>query len=69
MWPLVYLGPSDFLVVDQGRSYASKEMREALKAYEDQLDETPIERPGTIRTVERYHGPLRLAYERTRTDS
>lgn len=61
MWSLVYLSPPDFLVVDQGTVYNQEEMQDALEAHGVQLDEAPIETPGPIGTVERYHAPLRLA--------
>lgn len=32
-----------------------------------QLKEAPIETPGAIGVVERYHAPLRVAYEKIRT--
>lgn len=32
LWSLLYLGPPDFSVVDQGSNYTSKEMRENLDA-------------------------------------
>lgn len=43
-------------------------MRESAEAFGVRLDEAPIETPGVIGTVERYHATLRLAYERIRRD-
>lgn len=40
-----------------------------MEAHGAQLDEAPIETPGAIQTVERYHGPLMLAYERISTEA
>lgn len=69
MWSFVYLRPSDFLVVDECTEYTSREMRVSLEAPRQLLDETPIKVRGAIGTAERYHAPLRLAYERIRTEA
>lgn len=37
-----------------------------MEAHGVQLDEAPIETPGAMKTAERYHTPLRLAYKRIR---
>lgn len=42
MWTLPYCGPPDFLEVDQGSNYTSKEFREATTADEINLKEAPI---------------------------
>lgn len=33
------------------------------------LKEEPIENPGSIDKIERYHAPLRAAYEKIRSDN
>lgn len=66
LWCNVYMGPPDFLSVDQGTPYVSKEMKENLSAAGVTLDEAPVETPGAIGLVERYHSPLRKAYEKIR---
>lgn len=68
LWNLVYMGPPDFLMVDQGTNYTSQELRGNLDAHGITLQEAPIETPGAIGTVERYHAPLRAAYERIRAE-
>lgn len=68
LWNLVYVGPPDHLSVDQGTKYVSKEMRENLAAEGVTLHEAPVENPGTIGTVERYHAPLRSAYNKIRME-
>lgn len=68
MWMRVYLGPPDFLSVDQGSSYVSKQMKSNCQAEGITLREAPIENPGSIGVVERYHAPLRAAYEKLRSD-
>lgn len=64
MWSLIYLGPPDYFVIDQGTAYKSKGMEEYLEALGACLDEAPIETPGETVTMERYHAPLRLVEER-----
>lgn len=44
-------------------------MRESAEAYGVYLDVAPVEMPGAIETVNRYHTLLRLAYERIRGDN
>lgn len=69
MWSFVFLGPPDYLVMDQRAVYTRKEMRASVKAHGIKLDEDAIETHGTIGMVERYRTPLRLAYERIRADT
>lgn len=66
LWVHTYLGPPDHLVVDQGSAYVSREMKAAVEASGIQLKEAPIENPGTMGIVERYHAPLRAAFEKIR---
>ena len=68
LWNLVYIGPPDHLSVDQGSNYISREMRANLEAAGVTLHEAPVENPGTIGVVERYHAPLRAAYFKIRAD-
>lgn len=65
---LVYLGPPDYLNVDQGSSYVSKEMISNLEESGTKLKEAPVENPGTIGVFERYYAPLRSSYTKIRTD-
>lgn len=67
MWSLTYLGPPDYLSVDQVSAYISKEMRESVEAHGVMILEAPIKSPGTIGVVERYHAPLRAAYGNIRS--
>lgn len=68
MWVMVYLGPPEFLTVDQGSYYVSNEMRTNCGSQGIMLREAPIETPGTIGIAERYHTPLREAFDKIRTD-
>lgn len=68
MWILSYLGPPDLITVDQGSSYVSKEMRSKCEASGIRLLEAPIENPGSIGMVERYHAPLRASFNKIKED-
>lgn len=67
-WTLVYMGPSEFLEVDQGTLYVSRDMKINLSASGKILKEAPIELPNCIGTVERYNSPFRAAYKKFRED-
>ena len=62
MWTLLYCGPPDYLAVDQGSNYISSEFKDAARQDGIKIREAPIETPGSIGIVERYHTPLRRAY-------
>lgn len=62
LWMHTYMGPPDFLAVDQGSAYVSAEFKSKAVAYGITMEEAPIESPGTIGIVERYHAPLRASY-------
>lgn len=55
-------------LVHQVTAHTSKEMEYTLAAHRFQVDKEPIETPCAIGTVERYHAPLRLAFERIRAN-
>ena len=63
-WINVYSGPPDFIHVDQGTNFISKEFKNAVSTLDIGLIEAPIECPNSLSHVERYHGPLRLVYEK-----
>lgn len=65
-WSRIYLGPPDFLHVDQGSNFTSQEFRESAEADGIRIIEAPIESPGSISHVERYHAPLRASYLKIR---
>jgi len=67
-WTHVYMGPPDFLKLDQGSSFVSKEFRGLAEAEGIKIMDCPIESPATMSHVERYHGPLRTAYEKLAID-
>ena len=63
-WSNIYMGPPDFLRVDQGTNFISEEFKELADTSGITLLEAPIECPSSLSHVERYHGPLRKAYEK-----
>lgn len=65
-WSRVYLGPPDFLHVDQGSNFVSAELAANATADGVTVLEAPIESPSTMSHVERYHAPLRVAYSKIR---
>lgn len=65
-WNKVYLGPTDYLHVDQGSNYISKEFGECAEAECIKLLKAPIESPGTMSHVEIYDALLRAAYMKIR---
>lgn len=67
-WSRTYLGPPDFLRIDQGTNFTAKEFVDSCSADGITVLEAPIECPTTMSHVERYHGPLRVAYARIRAE-
>ena len=63
-WCYVYMGPPDHLRIDQGSNFISKEFRQSASSQGIEIMEAPVESPNTMSHVERYHGPIRTAYER-----
>lgn len=59
---MTYIGPQDYLSVDQRTNYISQEMLSDVKAAGITLDEAPIENSGSIGVVEWYQEPLSCAY-------
>jgi len=65
-WSRVYLGPPDHLRVDQGSNFISKHFKDCVDAEGITLLEAPIESPNSMSHVERYHAPLRAAFNKIR---
>lgn len=60
------MGPPDYLGVDQGTAYISDEFRSNAEAHGIKIQPAPIETPGSIGIVERYHAPLRRSFTKIR---
>lgn len=62
-WIDVYIGPPDVIAHDAGKNFASKEFRQHASSMSITTKEVPVESHNSIGIVERYHAPLRRAYE------
>lgn len=65
-WIRTYSGPPDFIRVDQGSNLVSSEFLDCADAEGISVLPAPVESPNTMTHVERYHAPLRVAYEKIR---
>lgn len=63
MSSLVYPGPPDIISVDQGTNFVSAEMRGKFQAAGVELKEAPVETPGSLGTVKRYHALIRVGFD------
>lgn len=62
-WIDTYLGPPDMVVHDAGKNFASTEFKQLADSMAIGIKEVPVEAHNSIGLVERYHAPLRRAYE------
>ena len=62
-WINTYQGPPDYLVHDAGRNFSATEFRQHAKSMAIEIKEVPVEAHNSVGKVERYHTPLRRAYE------
>jgi len=62
-WIDFYLGPPAYVVHDAGTNFASKEFRDNARVMNVEPKEVPVEAHNSIGLVERYHIPLRRAYD------
>ena len=62
-WLDVYAGPPDILVHDAGTNFTSRSFTSAAHSCDIRTKCVPVESPNSIGIVERYHAPLRRAYE------
>ena len=67
-WIDTYLGPPDMVVHDAGTNFAASEFRQLARAMAVDVKEVPVEAHNSIGKVERYHAPLRRAYEIIRNE-
>ena len=61
-WIDTYLGPLDYITHDAGKNFVSKEFKQYATAIGVTVKGVPIEAHNSIGMVERYHGPIRRAY-------
>jgi hypothetical protein len=63
IWIDTYLGPPDVIKADAGRNFTSKEFKQHATSMQVTIDIVTVEAHWSIGQVERYHQPLRRAYE------
>ena len=62
-WIDTYLGPPDQITHDAGKNFISKEFKHYATTMGVETKGVPVEAHNSIGMVERYHGPLRRAYQ------
>ncbi|KJZ72275.1 hypothetical protein HIM_01308 [Hirsutella minnesotensis 3608] len=62
-WIDTYLGPPDVITHDAGTNFASSEFQAEAKLLGITCHQVPVEAHWSIGKVERYHAPIRRAYE------
>ena len=62
-WIDVYQGLPDWIVTDTGRNFHAAEFKQSARSMGIEIKEVPVEAHNSIRKVERYHTPLRHAYD------
>ncbi|HEY2455482.1 MAG TPA: hypothetical protein VGI71_23255 [Scandinavium sp.] len=67
-WIDTYLGPPDYIVHDAGKNFISTEFKRNARSLSIEVKEIPVEAHNSIGKVERYHAPLRRAFETIRDD-
>lgn len=67
-WIDTYLGPPDIIRHDAGTNFAAAEFKSEAKVYGITCQQVPVESHWSIGKVERYHAPLRRAYEILRAE-
>ena len=68
-WIDTYLGPPEAIRHDAGTNFASAEFKSNAYAMAIEIREVPVEAHQSIGKVERYHSPLRRAYEIIRSET
>ena len=62
-WIDTYLGPPDIVTHDAGKNFVSKEFKQYARTMGIDTKGVPVEAHNSIGMVERYHGPIRRAYQ------
>ncbi|KAJ5379608.1 hypothetical protein N7509_012727 [Penicillium cosmopolitanum] len=62
-WIDTYQGPPDYVVHDAGKNFISTEFKQLASSMSIKIKEVPVEAHNSVGKVERYHAPLRRAYE------
>ncbi|EGY23394.1 uncharacterized protein VDAG_04832 [Verticillium dahliae VdLs.17] len=67
-WIDVYQGPPDWIVTDAGKNFHSAVFKQSARSMAISVKEMPIEAHNSVGKVERYHAPLRRAYDIIRSE-
>jgi hypothetical protein len=67
-WRHTYLGPPDFIRIDQGTNFVAEKFASSAMADGIKICEAPVESPETMSHCERYHGPLRVSFYRIKLE-
>ncbi|KAJ5544720.1 hypothetical protein N7535_006892 [Penicillium sp. DV-2018c] len=62
-WIDLYQGPPDCIVHDAGKNFTSTEFKQLASSMAITIKEVPVEAHNSVGKVERYHAPLRGAYD------
>ena len=62
-WIDTYLGPPDYIAHDAGKNFVSKEFQQYARTLGTVTKSVPVEAHQSIGIVERYHRPVRRAYQ------
>lgn len=68
-WIDTYLGPPDLISHDAGTNFESREFKQYAQTVNTTTKCVPVEAHHSIRAVERYHRPLRRAYDIIKAES
>jgi hypothetical protein len=63
MWVDIYAGSSNVIITDAGKSFVRAEFVANARIMAIEVEEVPVEAYNSIGKVERYHGPLKRAFE------
>jgi hypothetical protein len=63
IWMDTYAGPPDVIVTNAGKSFVGAEFVANARIMAIEVEEVPVEAHNSIGKVERYHGPLKRAFE------
>lgn len=68
IWIDAYLGPPEILKSDSGTNFTAKEFKDLASSTGVSVNVVPVESHSSIGIVERYHAPLRRAYDILRSE-
>lgn len=63
MWIDMYIGPPDLIKTDAGKNFVADDFVKNARALAIEVEDVPVEAHHSIGKVERYHAPIRRAYD------